>query len=100
MIGVWVNKQRIIEILQDAPYSDNVFSKMFYSIEIHKSEIFNTICVDKPNVQACNITEKNDIFGEPIPADMWFDIAALLESTMKCSGIANPLPSYYFTRRE
>ena len=71
---------------------------VFTGVEIHKDQIFKTICKDAHRVQDCSEAEKATIYGY-VPIEAWFYTAKYLEETLKCSGFNQALGVYYFTNK-
>jgi len=75
----------------------NAITKIYRGVETHHDQIFTSICVGKTKVQDCNDADKKVIFSE-IPTKFNFFMIALVEESMKCSGLDMNLTYYYFTK--
>lgn len=71
---------------------------MYRKITDKQYEIFNgTLCNGTVRLQDCPNADLHIIFDEGIPDRMWFDISALVETSLECSGLGIQLSKYFFT---
>lgn len=72
---------------------------MYRAITRNNDTIFDKYCRDNIRVQDCPVADKQVIFNQTIPDPIWFDISALVESKLNCSGFGTPLAKFYFTNK-
>jgi len=97
-IGAAYFKKEITDALSEGKNGKLSYARMYNLIEKSKENIFkNLYCIGNIRIQDCSKDDQIKIFEGRIPKAYWYDISALIETTLNCSGLGEPLNHFYFT---
>jgi len=71
---------------------------MYYNVFLVGPHLFEHTCIGEVRIQDCPIREKEGIFHDNVPDDLYFDIAGWMEKQFECAGYSDiMLQKYSFT---
>ena len=83
-IALIVAKNALIDSLMTGDLMKDMYSK----VQLVELPLFTVICPNKVKVQDCSTDEKNAIFRNGIPGDIYFDVASWMEREFSCNSFS------------